>query len=97
MNKYRLEVIKRFSSIRAGKLWSRGRANSPKNFESELDKTYQQGDMTWVLLLAMSKLPGHEDSSLALCVFLVARGRSGSRKGPRLQLGAYKVKNNHGV
>lgn len=53
--------------------------------------------MTWVLLLAMSKLPGHEDSSLALCVFLVARGRSGSRKGPRLQLGAYKVKNNHGV
>lgn len=54
MNTYRLEVIKRFSYIRAGKPWSRGRANSPKIFESELDKFYQQGGMTWVLLIAMS-------------------------------------------
>jgi len=46
VNKYGLEVIKRLSYIRAGKLWSRGRANSPKNFESELGKLYQQSGMT---------------------------------------------------
>lgn len=91
MNKYMLEVIKRLSCIRAGKLRSRGRANSPSIFERELDKFYQQGDMMWVLLIAMSELPGHGDSSLALCVFLVVRGRSGSGKGSQLRLGSYTV------
>lgn len=97
MNKYRLEVIKRLSYLRAGKLRSRGRANSPNIFERELDKFYRQGDMMCVLLIAMSELLGHGDSSLALCVVLVVRGRSGSGKGPQLQLGTYTVKNNYGV
>lgn len=84
MNKYGLEVTKRHSYIRAGKLWSRGRANSPKNYERALGKFCQQGGILWVLLIAMSELPGHEDSFLALCLLLVVRGKSGSGEGPRL-------------
>lgn len=56
----------------------------PEKFESELNKLYQQGGMMWVLLIAVSELPGHEDSLLILCVFLVVRGRLGSGKGLRL-------------
>lgn len=82
INKCGLEAIRRLSYLRAGKLWSRGKANSPKNFERELDKFYQQSGMTWVLLIAKSELPGHEDCFLALCLLLVVRGRSGSGKGP---------------
>lgn len=66
LNQYRVEV-KKLSYIRVGKLWNRGRANSPKFSERELDNFYQQGGMTLVLLIAMLELFGHEDSSLALC------------------------------
>lgn len=37
MNKYKLEVITRLGYIRAGEIWSRGWANSPKFFGA-LDK-----------------------------------------------------------
>lgn len=66
LNQYRLEV-KRLSYIRVGKLWSRGRANSPKISERVLDNFYRQGGMTLVHLIAMLELPGHEDFFLALC------------------------------
>lgn len=65
LNQYRVEV-RRLSYIRVGKLWSRGRTNSPKISEREFDNFYQQGGMTLVLLKAMLELPGHEDSFLAL-------------------------------
>lgn len=59
LNQYRVEV-KTLLYIRVGKLWSRGRANSPKISERELDNFYQQGGTTLVLLIAMLELPGHE-------------------------------------